>query len=200
MAVFPARIIATNPLPRGFLPSAKSAKALTYLYPAEDAQLLKAADVPFCYRLLYGFLAREGMRTSEAVGLRWGDIAWTDDGAAAVHSTRTRRMTPAPGRLLLGVAEALRLWRESGTEEDRAADEHVFRDEYGRPMSRDRLAETLREHLTAPRSSGSSSSSPARPAGQSEPMTSAPRSSRWPWPTGARRRGSWTAPGTSRAR
>ncbi len=60
MAVFPARILATNPLPRGFLPSPKSQKAMTYLYPDEERTLLGCAEVPLGRRVLYGFLTREG--------------------------------------------------------------------------------------------------------------------------------------------
>lgn len=157
MAVFPARIIAANPLPRGFLPSVKNAKALTYLYPAEDAQLLAAsgapageteaerAGVPLCYRVLYGFLAREGMRTGEAEGLRWSDITWTNDGVAAVTLDENKTDSPRAWTLSPGVSRALELWLElTPAPED---DDHVFVDEFDRPMSRDRLAETLREHL-----------------------------------------------------
>jgi integrase len=157
MAVFPARIITANPLPRGFLPNAKSTKALTYLYPSEDAQLLACKGepageaqparlgVPLCYRVLYGFLAREGMRTGEAERLRWGDIMWTDDGIGAVTLDQNKTDDPRAWTLTPGVSRALTAWREltpHGEDED-----HVFVDEDGRSLEGARLAQGFREHL-----------------------------------------------------
>lgn len=66
MATYPARLIPASPLPKGWLPRVKSVQAQGYLYPDEDAKLLACGDVPLVYRLLYGFLAREGCRPSEA--------------------------------------------------------------------------------------------------------------------------------------
>lgn len=40
IAVFPARLIPSNPLPKGFLPKLEAGKAKGYLYPDEDARLL----------------------------------------------------------------------------------------------------------------------------------------------------------------
>jgi integrase len=148
MAVFPARIIAANPLPRGFLPSAKSTKALTYLHPAEDAQLMRAGGsdgVPLCYRILYGVLAREGMRTGEAERLRWNDLTWTDDGIAALTLDENKTDDPRAWTLAPGVSSALQAWRTmSPASED---DDHVFLDDDGRPVNCDRLAEKFRQHL-----------------------------------------------------
>ena len=48
-------------MPRGWLPLPGQRKALAYLYPDEDRRLLACAAVPLVYRLLYGFLAREGL-------------------------------------------------------------------------------------------------------------------------------------------
>jgi len=61
--------------------------------------------MPFCHRLLCGFLTRQGVRTSEAVGLRCGDIAWTDDGAAAVTLDENKIDAPRAWTLTAGVAE-----------------------------------------------------------------------------------------------
>lgn len=74
LAVFPARLITASPLPRGFLPKLATGKALTYLYPDEDARLLACTAVPLPFRVFYGFLAREGMRASEAAGLTFADV------------------------------------------------------------------------------------------------------------------------------
>ncbi|WP_437543303.1 hypothetical protein WME97_32670 [Sorangium sp. So ce367] len=46
MAVFPCRLVAANPLPRGFLPKLGPAKAKACLYPDEDARLLASTRDP----------------------------------------------------------------------------------------------------------------------------------------------------------
>jgi len=69
LCVYPLRLIAVSPIPRGFLPRAPKPKALPGLYPDEDRRLLACTAVPLEYRVLWGFLAREGMRDGEAIGL-----------------------------------------------------------------------------------------------------------------------------------
>lgn len=71
LAVWPCEIIAHNPLPKGFLPRSGKKPAFSHLRPAEDQRLLGCTMVPLECRLLYGVLAREGMRLSEAMGLCW---------------------------------------------------------------------------------------------------------------------------------
>ncbi len=39
-----------------------------------EAALLRAVDVPLPNRMLYGFVAREGMRSSEALRMTWSDL------------------------------------------------------------------------------------------------------------------------------
>jgi integrase len=72
LAVYPCKIIERSSLPVGFLPKVTSGKATAWLYPDEDSKLL-ASSVPIERRVLYGFLAREGCRLSEALSLRWLD-------------------------------------------------------------------------------------------------------------------------------
>ena len=74
MAVYPCRILAASPLPRGFLPRIGKKKAKSALYPDEEASLLSCVAVPLGHRMLYGFLAREGMRAGEALALEWDDL------------------------------------------------------------------------------------------------------------------------------
>lgn len=50
-AVFPLRLRAANPLPRGFLPKVGQGKAKSYLYPDEDARLLASPAVPLAWRI-----------------------------------------------------------------------------------------------------------------------------------------------------
>ncbi len=75
LAAFPGRIIAQNPLPKGYLPQIGPGKAKAFLYPDEDARLMRTTSVELSSRVLYGFLAREGMRSqSEAGRLTWSDL------------------------------------------------------------------------------------------------------------------------------
>jgi integrase len=88
LAVFPMRLIAANPIPRGWLPSPGTWKALTFLYPDEDAKLLACGAVPLAHRVLYGLLSREGMRKGEARALRWRDVD-LERGAVALDENKT---------------------------------------------------------------------------------------------------------------
>src|SRR5207249_4384496 len=69
-AVYPAKLLTVNPLPRGFLPKLGPAKAKPYLYPKEDAALMACTAIPLVRRVVYGILAREGMRAGELIGSR----------------------------------------------------------------------------------------------------------------------------------
>lgn len=74
-AVFPLRLRPDNPLDApNFLPRLGRRKLKCYVYPSEDRVLLGCTEVPLKFRVLYAFLAREGMRASEAAGLTWGDL------------------------------------------------------------------------------------------------------------------------------
>src|SRR5262249_33709090 len=74
LAAYPCRLIQNNPIPRGFLPKPAKSKAMTYLYPDEDSKLMARVDIPLVYRLAYGLLAREGLRSSELALLALGDV------------------------------------------------------------------------------------------------------------------------------
>jgi integrase len=136
LAVYPTRQRPSNPLPRGFLPAAKSKKAFSYLYPAEDAQLLACQAVPLEHRLLYGFLAREGMRVSEVERLTWSAVD-LERGAITLDENKTD--CPRAWALDSGVVTALSAWR--GLRESPGLDETVFR------VYVKQLAAQLRKHL-----------------------------------------------------
>ena len=107
-AVYPLRLLAANPLPKGFLPKPGAQKAKVYLYPDEDRVLLANVDIPLVRRVFYGFLAREGMRESEALALRWTDLD-LDKGAVKLDTNKTddaRTWALDPG-----VCRALVAWR-----------------------------------------------------------------------------------------
>lgn len=49
-------------------------KAKSYLYPSEDEKLLGCTRISLLNRVYYGFIAREGLRSSEARRLRILDV------------------------------------------------------------------------------------------------------------------------------
>ena len=134
MAVYPARHLAANPIPRGWLPGNGRKRAKSYLHPAEDARLLGCALVPLRDRLFYGFLAREGCRRGEALAMRWTDF---DLDAGSVRLDENKTDDPRAWALDPGVARALRTWKARRRELEPAlsdadfARQRVFLDDAG---------------------------------------------------------------------
>jgi integrase len=137
IAAYPLRLIAASPIPKGFVPKAGGRKALSFLYPSEDARLLACAEVSFDSRILWGFLAREGMRVAEALKLRWGDL---DLDTGVVNLDRNKTDDPRAWALDAGVVRALNAYRGNGKPADL-----VFRS----PAEPERMATMLRRHLKA---------------------------------------------------
>ena len=147
IAVFPLRLIKASPIPRGFLPKPAPAKALPYLYPDEDRMLLGCADVALCWRMFFGFLDREGPRTSEAIGLALDDV---DLVRGSVTLDKNKTDDPRAWALLPGDVRALRAWvalREEALGRKLRRDEPVFVDEDGGPIQDQHIAGRLREYL-----------------------------------------------------
>jgi integrase len=135
LAVYPCKLIGQSPLPVGFLPRVKGKKAKSFLYPSEESTLLACGTVPLWHRLLYGFLAREGMRYSEAAHLSWADL---DLERGSVTLDVNKSDDPRAWALSPGVAAALEACRP-----DDAGDDALV---FARAMS-DSAAELFREHL-----------------------------------------------------
>lgn len=111
LAAYPARLIERSPLPPGWLPKLGPDKARVYLYPDEDAKLMAATGdngVELQARVLYGFLAREGLRVSEALSLSWSDLD-LDRGAIIMDENKTE--DPRSWALDPGVVRALSTWK-----------------------------------------------------------------------------------------
>lgn len=106
LAVFPAEVLKINPLPRGFLPKLQDSKAKGWLYPLEYRALLGESSVSLVRRVLYGFLAREGLRLGEALELRQSSIGWD---VGAIRLDRNKTGDPRMWALSPGTLEALRL-------------------------------------------------------------------------------------------
>ncbi|MFO0572260.1 MAG: tyrosine-type recombinase/integrase, partial [Polyangiaceae bacterium] len=108
LAVYPAKIIMANPLPKGFVPRVTNDKAKTYLYPDEDKALMACVEVPLQERLFYGLLAREGMRVSELLGLTWANV---DLARGVLTLDENKTDEPRAWAMDPGVVEALKRWQ-----------------------------------------------------------------------------------------
>jgi len=146
LAVYPLRIIPATPLPKGFLPGRGERKALAYLYPDEDAKLMACTGVPFKWRLLWGFLMREGMREGEALALTWGDL---DVERGLVKLDKNKTDDPRAWPLQAGTAEALRTYKASFGKPAPEPNSLVFTDDDGRALSQFGMVEILHGHLRA---------------------------------------------------
>jgi hypothetical protein len=89
LAIYPCRLIAAHPLSRTFMPKVGKPPAFSYLYPDEDAALLKSSKVPLSYRILSSFSSREGCRVSEAIQLRVGLDVELQRGAVKLDINKT---------------------------------------------------------------------------------------------------------------
>jgi integrase len=158
LAVFPCRLLASNPLPRGFLPKTGKPPGFTYLYPNEDAALLGWNDeraeaagvaaerpgIPLGRRLLWGFLAREGLRSGEALGLRVGTDVDLERGAVRLSENKTD--DPRAWALDASVAAALRAYVKR---RELKPGQLLFTDEKGAELVSWKLAPLLRADLEA---------------------------------------------------
>lgn len=152
MAAYPAKLIQTSPLPKGYLPRKGPKQALGYLYPDEDRRLCGSAAVSLCSRVLYGFLHREGLRAGEAEALTWGDL---DLERGTLRLDKNKTEDPRWWPLGDDVARALTVWKAIRRAVARSRGAHVKADapvfvlEDGSRICVDRGAERYRAHLQA---------------------------------------------------
>ena len=145
LACYPLKLIAHSPLRKGFLPTTGKRKAMNYLYVDEDRRLMAETSIPLSARLLWGFLAREGMRFGEVIALNWSDVDLTRGTLRLDHN---KTDTPRAWALNPGVVRALRSWRDL-TDEDTGPADPVFVDPHGRRLTEHSRARALRSHLAA---------------------------------------------------
>ncbi|XXX73319.1 tyrosine-type recombinase/integrase [Sorangium sp. So ce134] len=139
LATYPARLISSNPLPRGWVPKADADRAKAYLYPDEDQRVMGSQEIPLCYRIYYGFLDREGMRADEAGQLEWSNVD-LERGAVVLDENKTD--DPRAWALSPDVVRALRAWRQISPDK-----QHVFVGPRGHLLPGSNAAERFREHL-----------------------------------------------------
>lgn len=111
LAAYPAKVIKVSPIPQGWLPKPGPQKAKSYLYPDEDQALLRCEDVPLAYRILFGFLAREGCRASEAIAISWADL---DLKRGSITLDENKTDDPRAWALDPNVVKALAWWKRNG--------------------------------------------------------------------------------------
>ncbi len=146
LAVFPLRLIPTNDLPPGYLPKARSQKTFSYVYPDEEAAVLKCTTVPLHYRLYFGILAREGMRASELRNLEWTNLD-LERGVLRLDANKTG--IPRAWRLDPGVLEALVRWKRSLSEKALERGYVIVNPKSGARFPLGKTAERYREALVA---------------------------------------------------
>jgi integrase len=144
LAEWPLRLIERSPIPAKFVPKQGRAPAFAYLYPAEEAALASCPLVPFADRLLYGVLAREGLRISEATSLTWGDL---DLVRGRVTLDRNKTHSPRAWELHRDVVAALAAYRGDADPEDLVFPEFV--DSNNAKRFREQL-QTALEHARLP--------------------------------------------------
>ena len=115
LAVYPGRHIASNPIPREWMPRKAGKKAKSTLFPEEDAKLVGCASVALERRLAYGILAREGMRASELGELRWRDV---DLVRGRVRLDENKTDDPRAWALSPDVVRTLAWWKKRQGGED----------------------------------------------------------------------------------
>lgn len=107
LSVYPLRLREHSPIPKGFLPKGSKPRAMNYLFPAEDARLLACTRVDLAFRMLDGWLTREGMRVSEALAMSPSDI---DFERGRIRLDENKTDDPRSWVLADGSARALRLY------------------------------------------------------------------------------------------
>ncbi len=146
LAVFPLRLLPSNDLPPGYLPKARSQKTFSYIYPDEEAAVLKCTAVPLHYRLYFGILAREGLRASELRNLDWTNLD-LERGVLRLDSNTTG--IPRAWRLDPGVVEALVRWKKRLSEKALKRGYVIVNPKSGARFPLGKTAERYREALVA---------------------------------------------------
>ena len=76
LCVWPLRLVSVNPIPASAIPKKRKGPAQQFVYPDEDALLMRDTRADLGHRVLFGFLHRQGVRRAEALG---GAIDEVDD-------------------------------------------------------------------------------------------------------------------------
>ncbi len=107
IAAGPLRLITS--VPEIDIPRRVPSNLFGYLYPQEEALLIGCTRVPLVYRVLYGYLARNGCRITETLRLTWDHV---DLETGDIHIDKRWTKTRRARRWVLDsdVLEALEAW------------------------------------------------------------------------------------------
>lgn len=145
LAVEPARLLQASPLPAKWTPKRGEPRAHNFLYPDEDLALMQHTGVPFCWRLFFGWLSRQGQRDSEAMNMNIGDVDLVH-GVVRLEKTKTRKRARS-WELEPGDGVALRNYLERYRPNAKPGDP-LFLNGLGKRITHgDRPAELLRAQL-----------------------------------------------------
>lgn len=109
LSVMPLGLIKQTPLPRGWLPRIEERRHYTCLFPREEAQYLRCAQVPEVERLFFGLLDREGMRVSELADAEWWQFNLVE---GTFTATKRKKGDPTMWAMRPDSTRALRIWKE----------------------------------------------------------------------------------------
>lgn len=144
LAAGPLNLITAVPKEADTLPLARKRSLFWFLYPEEEAQLLGCVKIPLVFRVLYGWLSRNGSRIGETLML---DHAHLDLDRGRVHLeaewTKTRRSRYWD--LEPDVVAAMRIFRVLGGEPKPGT--RVFRAAYRETMSDVTVRERFKRDL-----------------------------------------------------
>lgn len=125
-------LIETLPLRPSFVPKRVAGREFWFLYPDEDERLVSCPEIELAFRLLYGFLTRNGSRISETLRLTYGHIDWRR-GVVRIekHWTKTKR-----GRFWKLDSDVLRALRRQFIATGRDSSRAIFTLDDGRRITR----------------------------------------------------------------
>jgi integrase len=146
-AVQPLRLIERSPLPAKWLPKEGDTRTLRWLYPSEDAQLMACTEVPLWFRILVGYLIREGGRVNEPLAQSIGQFDFSSArNTSSLTKAQTKTRRARMWRMEPGTARALVRWIAlRGVD----ANDYMFVNESGRKVNTKtiKLPELLRRSL-----------------------------------------------------
>ncbi len=104
-------LIPSSPLKKKWCGSVKSDRSKSFLYPPDDLRLVSCQSIEFAYRLLWGFLAREGGRLDEALDLCWRHLDLAR-GVARIDKHKSRKKSGKSRTWVMepGTVRALKWW------------------------------------------------------------------------------------------
>jgi integrase len=145
MAVYPLKLIAVSPIPKGWLPRVPNDKAKGLVYPDEESAFLSDATHAIHWRMFFGFLARAGFRADEGAGLTL-DAVDVERGIIRLDENKTDDARAPTYVDVPGFVDALAWWKAT-YRKDAPPEAPFFVQPNGERIRVDGLAERYRTML-----------------------------------------------------